>query len=134
MKRLTTLLLAFAMVLSLLAGCGSSGTTSSSSTPASGSTAQSTGGETATETNWPEKSVTITVPYAAGGDSDFNARLLAEKLTEKLGQTFIVQNVAGNSGATGVRQALNAEPDGYNISFCHTAFIINYFAGASDLT
>ena len=134
MKRLTTLLLAFAMVLSLLAGCGSSGTTSSSSTPASGSTAQSTGGETATETNWPEKSVTITVPYAAGGDSDFNARLLAEKLTEKLGQTFIVQNVAGNSGATGVRQALSAEPDGYNISFCHTAFIINYFAGASDLT
>lgn len=83
---------------------------------------------------WPSKPVTITVPYAAGGDSDFNARLLAEKLTKKLGQNFVVQNISGNSGAVGVRQALNTEPDGYNIAFCHTAFLINYFAGASTLT
>ena len=134
MKKLTTLLLTFAMVLSLMTGCGGSTTSSSSAAAASDSGTASQASEGTGETNWPEKAVTITVPYAAGGDSDFNARLLAEKLTEKLGQSFVVQNIAGNSGATGVRQALNTEPDGYNISFCHTAFIVNYYAGASDLT
>lgn len=101
MKKLTTLLLTFAMVLSLMTGCGGSTTSSSSAAAASDSGTASQASEGTGETNWPEKAVTITVPYAAGGDSDFNARLLAEKLTEKLGQTFIVQNVAGNSGATG---------------------------------
>lgn len=89
------------------------------------------GGESST---WPEKPVTIVVPYNPGGDSDFNARLLAEKLTEKTGQTFVVENIAGNSGATGARQALKSDSDGYTMLFNHTAFVINYFSGNSDLT
>ena len=97
MKKLTTLLLTFAMVLSLMTGCGGSSTSSSSAAPASGSSTASEASESTGETKWPEKAVTITVPYAAGGDSDFNARLLAEKLTEKLGQSFVVQNILSMS-------------------------------------
>lgn len=110
MKKTVALMIFFCMVFSLLAVSASA------------------------ETKWPEKPVTIIVPYNPGGDSDTTARILADKLTEKTGQSFIVQNVAGNSGAIGVRQALESDPDGYTIGYMHTAFLINYFAGASDLT
>jgi tripartite-type tricarboxylate transporter receptor subunit TctC len=84
--------------------------------------------------NWPEKTVTIVVPYDAGGDSDFNARALVEKLTKISGQSFIITNISGNSGATGSLQALSANPDGYTILFNHTAFAVNYFSNNSKLT
>lgn len=135
MKKLTTLLLTFAMVLSLMTGCGGSTTSSSSAAAASDSGTASQARRGTGETNWPEKAVTITVPYAAGGDSDFNARLAGGEADRKAGPDLHRPERGGQLPAPpGVRQALSAEPDGYNISFCHTAFIINYFAGASDLT
>ncbi len=134
-------LLMVSLLAALLAGCsgGAPKETSAPAAPAAESKAeQGSGNETtaaaSAETAWPEKAVTIIVPYNAGGDSDFNARALAEKLTERTGQSFIVQNVAGNSGAVGSLQALGADPDGYTILFNHTAFIINYYSKNSELT
>ena len=128
MKKLLAVLLALSL-LTALSACSGSSSKQQASEPTS--TESSETSETAV---WPEKPVTIIVPYNAGGDSDFNARALAEKLTEATGQSFIVQNVGGNSGATGSLQALEADPDGYTMLFNHTAFTINYFSGTSDLT
>src|SRR5574344_3028872 len=60
---------------------------------------------------WP-KNVQIIVPYGAGGDTDFNARLFAQKLSKKLGSNFVISNVNGNGGSTGSRQEKKRKKDG----------------------
>lgn len=80
---------------------------------------------------WP-KNVEIIVPYGAGGDTDFNARLLAQKLSKKLGSNFVVSNVTGNGGATGSRKVKDGKKDGSMILFNHTAFVVNKASKASD--
>ncbi|HEX2218661.1 MAG TPA: tripartite tricarboxylate transporter substrate-binding protein, partial [Gemmatimonadales bacterium] len=65
--------------------------------------------------SWPEKPVTILVPYAAGGTSDMFARLLAEGLDEAFGQRFLVENKPGASGNIGTAELARAEPDGYTL-------------------
>lgn len=64
---------------------------------------------------YPSKPVTIIVPYTAGGSTDVVARLIAQKLTENLGQTFIVDNKAGANGVIGMDVAARAEPNGYTL-------------------
>lgn len=71
---------------------------------------------------WP-KNVEIIVPYGAGGDTDFNARLLAQKLSKKLGSNFVVSNVTGNGGATGSRKVKDGKKDGSMISFSITPLL-----------
>ncbi|MGH0053469.1 MAG: tripartite tricarboxylate transporter substrate-binding protein [Sphaerochaetaceae bacterium] len=80
---------------------------------------------------WP-KNVEIVVPGGAGGDTDFNARLLAQYLQEKIGSNFVISNVNGNGGATGTRQVKNATPDGSSVLFFHSAFVVNKVSGAVD--
>jgi tripartite-type tricarboxylate transporter receptor subunit TctC len=65
---------------------------------------------------WPNKPVTIIVPFAAGGNTDVIARIFAESLGKKLGQNFIVENRAGAGGVTGLNGAAKAAPDGYTIA------------------
>lgn len=65
---------------------------------------------------WPTKPVTLVVPFTAGGNVDVVARMVAEKLGPRLGQTVVVENVAGAGGAIGVgRIAQQAAPDGYTL-------------------
>src|SRR6202000_2965239 len=49
--------------------------------------------------NWPTKPVTLIVPFAPGGTTDIVGRIIAQQLSEKLGQTFVVENVGGAGGA-----------------------------------
>jgi tripartite-type tricarboxylate transporter receptor subunit TctC len=65
--------------------------------------------------DWPTKSVRIIVPFAAGATPDLVARLIAENLQDKLGQTFIVENKPGASGNTGTDDIAKADPDGSTI-------------------
>jgi tripartite-type tricarboxylate transporter receptor subunit TctC len=65
--------------------------------------------------DWPAKAVRIIVPFAAGATPDTIARLLADRLQQKLGQNFIVENKPGASGMTGTDAVAKAEPDGYTI-------------------
>lgn len=64
---------------------------------------------------FPERSVTLVVPFAAGGSTDVVARVIAEKMSADLGQQVIVQNVAGAGGSLGAGNVARAEPDGYTI-------------------
>jgi tripartite-type tricarboxylate transporter receptor subunit TctC len=74
---------------------------------------------------WPDKAVRVIVPFAAAGPTDVIARLLAQKLSESLGQQFYVENVAGGGGNTGTGQAAKAAADGYTVLVLSTGFIIN---------
>jgi tripartite-type tricarboxylate transporter receptor subunit TctC len=65
---------------------------------------------------WPAaKPITLIVPYSAGGSVDFNARLVATKLGERLKQSVVIENVTGAGGAIGVAKAVNSAPDGYTL-------------------
>ena len=64
---------------------------------------------------WPSRPVTVMVPFAPGGSTDFVARLLSQELSTALGQQFVVDNRAGASGTVGMTFLARARPDGYTI-------------------
>src|SRR5215210_3311409 len=63
--------------------------------------------------DWPTRPITMIVPYAAGGPVDTIGRIMAQGLTEALGQQVIVENVGGAGGMTGANRVAKAAPDGY---------------------
>ena len=73
---------------------------------------------------FPQKTVTIVVPYAPGGGHDAMARMLAERLSPRLGQTVIVENRAGANGMIGAEHVARAAPDGHTILFASPAEIV----------
>src|SRR5882762_5536279 len=64
---------------------------------------------------YPSRPVTIVVPFAAGGGSDLLARLVAQKLEEKLGKPFIIENRPGAGTTLAAMQAVRSTPDGYTL-------------------
>lgn len=64
---------------------------------------------------YPSRTITMIVPFAAGGPTDLLGRLLAQRMGEILGQTIIVDNVGGAGGMTGAKRLSAAPPDGYTI-------------------
>jgi len=68
---------------------------------------------------YPNKPITVVVPFAAGGPTDALARILCQRMGEALGQQLIVENVGGAGGTIGVNKVARAAPDGYTISFTH---------------
>jgi len=74
---------------------------------------------------YPERSVRIVVPFPPGGPTDIQARIIAQKLGERLGQTFVVENKPGAGGNIGTRAAAQAEGDGYTVLLMTPAQVIN---------
>ena len=148
MKKTLALVAALAMAASLVAcakPAAPAATTAAATTAAPAATtaaaaqaaapAETKAPETeAPKTDWPKKTVNVIVPYGAGGDTDFNARALCERLTNLTGQSFVVTNVAGNGGSTGALQALSSDPDGYTILFHHSGFCVAQNYGSTDYT
>ena len=68
---------------------------------------------------YPNRTISIVVPFAAGGPTDTVARLIAQSMTKTLGQTVIVENSAGAGGTIGVEKVAKAKPDGYSLLLMH---------------
>ncbi len=66
--------------------------------------------------SYPNRPVRIIVPFAAGGVADVTTRLVGEKLGEKLGQRFVIENMAGAGGIAAARAAIAGGPDGYTLA------------------
>jgi tripartite-type tricarboxylate transporter receptor subunit TctC len=74
---------------------------------------------------YPTRPVRIIVPFAPGGTVDILARPVAQKLSERLGKQFYIENLPGAGGNTGTGQAARAAPDGYTILFAFSSYVVN---------
>ena len=68
---------------------------------------------------YPERTITMVVPFAAGGPTDTVGRIVAESMSQALGQQVIVENVGGAGGTLGAARVANADPDGYTVLMYH---------------
>jgi tripartite-type tricarboxylate transporter receptor subunit TctC len=74
---------------------------------------------------WPERPVTMVVPFAAGGGTDLLGRIVAKQLSDELGQQIVVENVSGAGGMIGSARVVKSPPDGYTMVIGTTADAIN---------
>jgi len=74
--------------------------------------------------DWPSRSVTVIVPFGAGGNTDMMARLGAQHLTAKFGHSFVVENRPSAGGAIGSGQVSAAAPDGYTLMFSAASTVV----------
>src|SRR5262245_38472982 len=84
-----------------------------------------TGVSTVAAQNWPERPVTLVVPFAPGGGTDLLGRIIAKRLGEVLGQQIVVENVGGAGGMLGSARVVKSPPDGYTMVIGTTADAIN---------
>jgi tripartite-type tricarboxylate transporter receptor subunit TctC len=82
------------------------------------------GASAAQTPGYPNRTITIVVPYSAGGGHDAMARIVAERLTARLGQAVVVENKAGANGMIGADAVARSAPDGYTILFASPAEIV----------
>lgn len=129
-----------ALAVSMLAGCGSSSSSTATTTAAAAETtaeateAAAEGSEEATEaaaaseTTWPERNITLIIPSAAGGDTDFCARAYSSYMEKELGQSVVIVNY--DTPAVGFQKTATAEPDGYTCMIFHDGMTLNYLSGS----
>lgn len=67
------------------------------------------------QAKWPERPIRVVLPFGAGGVADVTARIVAEKLSDKLGQRVVVENQPGPGGINAARAVTTAQPDGYTL-------------------
>ncbi|WP_439572880.1 tripartite tricarboxylate transporter substrate-binding protein [Phreatobacter sp.] len=83
-------------------------------------TALAAGIAPATAQTFPARPVVMIIPFAAGGPTDVVGRIVAEAMSKNLGQTVVIENVAGAGGTTGSTRLTGAQPDGHTIMIGHT--------------
>lgn len=132
MKRVASVLLTVSMLLGL-AACGQSQPSQESPSGTPETPAAETGA--VENTAWvPEQSITIVVPYEAGGNTDIPMRLFAQYMNKYSDQEFTITNIVGASGRTGALEVKDAEPDGYTLVLQSSGFIMQYGLGIADFT
>jgi tripartite-type tricarboxylate transporter receptor subunit TctC len=74
---------------------------------------------------YPARPVRVVVPYAPGAATDVTTRLILQKLSERLGEQFYVENIGGGGANIGIGRAAQAAPDGYTMLFGSFQYIVN---------
>ena len=120
MKKLFCLFLAALVVASSLTGCGGSPEASNNSSGAS------TSGISAAPADFPNKSIRVIVPFAAGGNTDLNARSIADIIQRNnlLPQPMVVTNIAGSNSMEGLNALRTADADGYTLICQNTSYML----------
>lgn len=114
MKKLLCVILSLTMIV-VLTACGGNPPADSGGAADPPTTAGTSAVPETDELEWPKAAIKIICPYSAGGASDLISRIVAEKLTEMLGVSVIVEDLTGGSGSVGMAALANAKPDGYTI-------------------
>ena len=128
MKRLA---LALVLVMLFLVGCGQAAAPDTTTTTAAGTA--TTAAETTKATTFPEREVTIVVPFNAGGASDMTARIIAKGMEKELGKPVMVINKAGGSGGVGMSYVAGSNPDGYMMTYVPVELVMHKALKLSDL-
>src|SRR6516164_5271830 len=76
-------------------------------------------GSAVAQTDYPQRAITLIVPFAAGGPTDVVSRIVGDHMSRTLGQPVIIENVVGAGGTTASTRAARATPDGYTIEMGH---------------
>lgn len=141
-KKMAMLICAAAVSMAMAAGCGKSSESSSSGTTAGEQKAetenageQEAGGSenTTADVDFPKKPIQIICPVKAGGDTDYNTRVIAQYLSKYLGVNVIVTNVDGGATILGMQQVLDGEPDGYTMVINGLDAYIPKMMGTTDV-
>lgn len=104
----------------VLAACGGGSDTASG-------TGSDTGAGSVAAASYPEQRIRLIVPYTAGGPTDIAARTIAQYMEKELGESVLVENKPGASGATAYQELIAAKPDGYTLSmFALPTAVLNY--------
>jgi tripartite-type tricarboxylate transporter receptor subunit TctC len=82
--------------------------------------AATVGGEAAAQSSYPDRAITLVVPFAPGGSTSIVARAISDKMSETLGQKIIIDNRPGAGGTIGTKAVAGATPDGYTIVLGYT--------------
>src|SRR5205823_4713559 len=75
--------------------------------------------------DYPTKPIRIIVPFAPGGGSDFIARFMEQRLSEMLGEPFVIENKPGAGGNLGTEQGVRAAADGYTLTLIASSYTVN---------
>lgn len=129
MKRKSILLLALVLCLSfIMVACAKNVTENNGDSDSPDSSQE------AAKTDYPKKSITMIVPYGAGGTTDLTGRQLAIQMEKFLGQTITVVNQGGASGSIGAKTVLDAAPDGYTILYTAESLGTQRVMGISEMS
>ena len=133
-RKKASLVLALALVLTALAGCGSAPASSSpASSGAASQAASQTPASSASDVKWPTGTVNVINPSAAGGETDVYGRIVNRYLEKELGATFVTTNMAGGGGTISTTQVSNSKADGNTMLVFHNGFLINNLMGLTKL-
>lgn len=131
MKRILALILALVIVLSM-AACAKPDAPAAPAAPAASDAPADAAAPEPDDIDWPKRTITVTVGFKAGGDTDYYARMAAQKLEGILGCSVIVVNTAGVNGQVAAREVLGADPDGYTCYFTHTVSLYQEACGTVE--
>lgn len=110
-----------------MTGCGGAAQTEAKTE------AQAGGADAAgSDLDWPKETITITVPYSAGGDTDTYCRQMSNMMSKKLGTNVVVVNTTGGAGVVAASSVMAAKNDGYNLLFHHTGVMLTQEAAGSN--
>ncbi|WMJ83716.1 tripartite tricarboxylate transporter substrate binding protein [Oscillospiraceae bacterium LTW-04] len=123
MKKLIAITLSLALTCIMFTSCGNS---SNSAPSASGN------GTGTAETDWPKETVTMVVPYSAGGDTDTYCRQMSKLLSDELDVNFVVVNTTGGAGVVASSSVMSAKNNGYTALFHHTGVMLTQEAAGSN--